>query len=244
MTRAMQNLLMVLLGGAVLWITLVTGEVVRYVKPGLRHPLVACAAVLIVLGAAGIRRDWRDDGHPVPRDGHEGHHHGPGGPRVAWLLCLPVVAIFAIAPPELGLFTAVRAGARPAAPPPKPAGDDQALPPGRDPFPLSIGEFMLRVYDAHNGRAATLTGRRVELTGFVTPGAKGGWSVTRLQLNCCAADAIALRVAVLDAPAPANGRWVKVVGVWQPGDDPQGDPLYQMRTQKVTPTRKPGTAYE
>jgi uncharacterized repeat protein (TIGR03943 family) len=244
-SRAMQNLLMVLVGGSVLWITLVTGEVVNFVKEGLRRPLVAAAVLLVLLGLAGMRRDWRErpDGHPGD---HAGHGHGPGGPRTAWLLCLPVLAIFAVAPPELGVFTATRADDARQAPPPevRTAEDDYALPPTPDPYPMSIGEFMGRSFEAQIGGQVTLAGRRLELKGFVTPGEKGGWYLTRLQMSCCAADAMPLKVRILGAPAPPKGSWVKVVGVWRPAGRPDQQGVYQFTAQRVTPTTKPDNPYE
>src|SRR5690606_39467325 len=61
--------------------------------------------VLVVLGALVVAADLRaaargEDGE----QGHDGHDHGHdhhGGPRVAWLLVLPVVAVFVVAPPAL-----------------------------------------------------------------------------------------------------------------------------------------------
>ncbi|GAA2735690.1 TIGR03943 family protein [Actinocorallia aurantiaca] len=239
----MQNLLMVLVGGSVLWITLVTGEVVNFVKEGLRWPLVAASLVLVVLGLAGMRRDWRED--PREKAEHEGHHHGPGGPRVAWLLCLPVLAIFAIAPPELGVFTATRADESRAAPPKiQVEEDDYALPPGPDPLPMSIGEFMGRSFEAQIGGQVTLADRRLELKGFATPGKGGSWYLTRLQMSCCAADAMALRVRILNAPAPEKGAWVEVVGVWRPAGRPDQQGVYEFAAERVTPVAKPDNPYE
>ncbi|WP_157963724.1 TIGR03943 family putative permease subunit [Actinocorallia populi] len=246
MSRAMQNLLMVLVGGAVLWITLVTGEVVNFVKEGLRWPLVAAAAVLVVLGLAGMRRDWRDRPDEHADSGHDGHGHGAGGPRVAWLLCLPVLAIFAIAPPELGVFTAARTGESRAAAPPKiqVAEDDYALPPSPDPYPMSVGEFMGRSFEAQIGGQVTLADRRLELKGFATPGERGAWYLTRLQMSCCAADAMPLKVKILDAPAPEKGSWVKVVGLWHPAGEAGGRGVYEFTAQSVTRTEKPDNPYE
>ncbi|MCD0449876.1 TIGR03943 family protein [Actinocorallia sp. API 0066] len=242
MTRATQNVVMVLLGGAVLWITLVTGEAINYVKPGFRPLLVAAGVVLVVLGAVGVRREWHDD-RGGTEAGHAGHHHGHGGPRVAWLLCLPVFALFALAPPELGVYTAERSDPRIATVPP-PLDDSYALPEGGpDPLPMSIPEFMGRSFEAQIGGQATLTGRRLELTGFVTTGEDGRWYLNRLQLNCCAADASTLRVTVFGVPKPPKGQWVDVVGVWRPAGTPDGTGVYEFQAESATKTGKPDNPY-
>ncbi|MCQ0006686.1 DUF1980 domain-containing protein [Actinomadura madurae] len=177
MSKSAQNLLLVLIGAAMLWITLGSGEYVNYVRPGFRYPLVIAAAALLVLGAAGLRREWRDTGgshddHDGDGSHDDGHGHA-GGPRVAWLLCLPVLAIFVIAPPALGSFTATRNTGR-TAPPPAPSGGFAALPSSGEPVPMKMGEFIGRAYQAQTGDPATFTGVPVRLTGFVTPAGKGG----------------------------------------------------------------------
>ncbi|ROO87693.1 putative repeat protein (TIGR03943 family) [Actinocorallia herbida] len=240
MTRAFQNMLMLVLGGTILWITLVTGQVTDYVKPGLRYPLIACAVVLLALGAAGMRRDWHADPDHGPDD-HAGHHHS--GPRTGWLLCLPVLVILAIAPPELGAYTASRAAEQPA-PLPAALSDLPLLPSEPDPLPLTIFEFLQRSYQAQLGEAPTLMGRSVQLTGFAVRSENGTWAVGRLQMSCCAADAVALTVEVLDAPAPADGTWIEVTGFWRPAGDPQGPPVYQIRAQDVARIDKPDFVYE
>jgi uncharacterized repeat protein (TIGR03943 family) len=132
------------------------------------------------------------------------------------LLLLPVLAIFLIAPPALGAFTAERqassvlAPAQPQAPP---------LPPG-DPVPLALNDFAARaVWD--DGR--TLTGRTVRMTGFATPDGTGGWYLTRLQLTCCAADAIATKISPRDVKPLAANTWVTVTGHWVPGGGTQSE---------------------
>ncbi|WP_131737506.1 TIGR03943 family putative permease subunit [Actinomadura roseirufa] len=221
MTRSAQNLLLVLIGAAVLWITLGSGEYVNYVKPGFRHLLVPAGGVLVLLGAAGLRREWRDRPGSTPGagdggadDGH-GHDHARG-PRVAWLLCLPVAAIFVVAPPALGSFTAARDTGRPAPPPAPPAQGFGALPRTGGPVSMTMGEFIGRSYQAQTGDPASLTGVPVRLTGFVTPRKGGGWQVTRLKMACCAGDAIPFPVIVRELPRPPADAWVQVDGVWAP----------------------------
>ncbi|NDU76975.1 TIGR03943 family protein [Actinomadura sp. DSM 109109] len=256
MSRPAQNLLLLLLGGAILWITLGSGEYANYVRPAFRYPLVAAAVALALLGAAGLRREWRDtaeaphaehgheDGH---EDGH-GHGHGHGrGPGVAWLLCLPVLAIFVIAPPALGSFTAAR-GADRAAPPPAPPDDGFApLPKTGPPVPMTMGEFIGRAYEAQTGDPASFAGVPVRLTGFVTPPAKGarGWRVTRLKVACCAGDAIPFPVIVRGLPRPPADTWVRVDGVWEPPPAGRRATVVQtLRGRSLQRVGRPGNPYE
>lgn len=248
MSKAAQNLLLILLGAAVLWITLVTGEYVNYVKPGLRVLLVPAAAALIALGAAGLRRDWRDGpehGHPDEHGDDHGHDHGHG-PRVAWLLCLPALAIFVIAPPALGSFTASRDTARPAAPPAPPAEGYGTLKSTGGPIDMTMGEFIGRSFESQTGYRNGLPDVAVRLTGFVTPRGKGdGWYVTRLKIACCAGDAIPFQVVVHGPRQPPADSWVQVVGTWvAPGPGAAAGGVHELRGQTVTPIKKPKNPYE
>ena len=69
----------------------------------------------------------------------------------------------------------------------------------------------------------TLAGRTVEMTGFVTPDPDGGWWLTRLQLACCAADAVATKIKPKDVPELPANTWVTVTGTWVPGGGTQRD---------------------
>ncbi|HEX2313890.1 MAG TPA: TIGR03943 family protein [Thermomonospora sp.] len=245
MTKAAQNLLLVLLGAAVAWITLVTDEYVNYVKPGFRPLLVASAVAMIALGAVGLRREWRDDhGDHGDHEGEHGHDHGRG-PRVAWLLCLPAVAIFLVAPPALGSFTAARDTGRAAAPPPPPAEGYGVLVPSGGPIDMSMGEFIGRSFETQSGLRNGLPDVQVRLTGFVGPAHDGGWRLTRLKMSCCAGDAIPFQVTVHGLPRPREDSWVQVVGTWTPPRVP--DPAsggHDLRGLSVQPIRKPKNPYE
>ncbi|MEU4824210.1 TIGR03943 family protein [Actinomadura sp. NPDC023710] len=245
MSRSAQNLLLVLVGGAMLWITLGSGEYVNYVRPGFRYPLVAAAIALVVLGAAGLRREWRDAGD-ADHD-HGGHGHGGHGPGVAWLLCLPVLAVFIIAPPALGSFTAARGTARAAPPPPAPAEGFAPLPRTGAPAPMSMGEFIGRAYEAQTGDPASFAGVPVRLTGFVSPPAKGerGWRVTRLKVACCAGDAIPFPVIVRGLPRPPADTWVRVEGGWEPPATGRRATVVQtLRGRSLQRIGRPGNPYE
>ncbi|MFC5753775.1 TIGR03943 family putative permease subunit [Actinomadura rugatobispora] len=258
MTKAAQNLLLIAIGAAVLWITLATDEYLNYVKPWFRLPLVAAAAAMVVLGGAGLRREWREKpedahghdhedghGHGHGHD-HGGHDHGGRGPRVAWLMCLPVLAIFIVAPPALGSYTASRDTGRQAQPPPPPAAGFGELPRTGGPVPMTMGEFIGRSYEAQTGQSPYLRGVPVQLTGFVTPRPKGGgWQVTRLKMACCAGDAVPFPVVVHGLERPPADAWVRVVGTWRPpagGEAVSG--VHELQGQSVTRIKKPRNPYE
>lgn len=228
MTREVQGVVLLLLGGTVLRITF-GGQYLFYVKEGLRPGLLGAGAILVALGAWALWDAWRDDGHG----------HGHRGPRAAWLLLLPVLAVYVIAPPALGSFSAARATSNAGARAPDSAVDP--LPPG-DPVPLTLADYVTRsVWD----RGRTLSGREVSLTGFVTPDPAGGWWLTRLGLTCCAADAVAYRVKVLGvADLPAD-TWVTVEGAWASGggtEDPKAIP--RLRVTSVNKVPEPANPYE
>jgi uncharacterized repeat protein (TIGR03943 family) len=258
-TKAAQNLLLILVGAAALWITVATDEYLNYVKPGFRILLIAAAVALLALGAVGVLREWRDAGghggeaHHGNHDGNhdedggdggDGHDHARG-PRVAWLLCLPALVIFMIAPPALGSFTASRGGARARTPAAPPAEGFGALKAGGAPLEMSMGEFVGRSFEAQTGDPSRLRGHPVKLTGFVTPRAKGGWYLNRLRMACCAGDAIVLQVTVHDTAPPPSNSWVQVVGTWKPpatGKVATG--VHELSAVSVHPIKKPRNPYE
>ncbi|UGQ09862.1 TIGR03943 family protein [Yinghuangia sp. ASG 101] len=237
MKRDVQSIVLVLVGAALLRISLDGETYLRYVKEGLRPALVASGAILLALGAVGVIRDGilrrheraeaaehaehahgdhAGHGHdglgPQDSDAHDAHGHDHGkGPHVAWLLCLPVAALFLIAPPALGSYTAERSDNTVAKPAAKTVDAGfPALPPG-DPLDMTLGEFGVRaVWDT----AETLKDRNVRLTGFATSGENGSWYVNRLVISCCAADAVARKVEIHGVPAPPTDTWVTVTGTW------------------------------
>jgi uncharacterized repeat protein (TIGR03943 family) len=229
MTREVQGVLLVLFGGALLRIS--AGDVyLRYVKEGMRPWLLLSGALLILAGALVIInaiRSSRSDDQP-----HD--HHGP---RSAWMLLLPVAAIFLVAPPALGAFTAAREDssvAQPASAPPLPAGD---------PVTVTLADYASRaVWD--DGR--TLVNRTVQMTGFVTPNPAGGWWLTRLQLACCAADAIPTKIVPVDAPGDlAANTWVTITGTWVPGGGTQTETAIPwVKVLTLTEVPQPSNAYE
>ena len=201
MNRQAQALLLLLVGGAVLRAS-VTDQYLRYVKTGLRPLLLGTGVVLIV---AAVATFWFERRAARAAGGAKSHGHRE--PRVAWLLLLPLFALILVAPPALGSYAATRTGTalqRPFGFPDLPAGD---------PLRISVNDYATRaVYD--QGRS--LAGRRVELTGFVTIGPHGTPYLTRMVLNCCAADAQPVKVGLAgDVPAGLQpDTWLDVVGTY------------------------------
>jgi uncharacterized repeat protein (TIGR03943 family) len=240
--------LLALVGAAILRVSLLSELYLRYVQAGLRPYLVisgvtlvllAVAVALVTRAAEGDEGDEADEGAPEPEPHDHDHGHGPAGPRVAWFLTLPALALLLFPPPALGSYSAEREADRRAA---QGVGTFPSLPAG-DPVDLALGEFGSRaVYDS--GRS--LQGRTVRLTGFVTRDADGTWYVTRLLVSCCAADATTAKAEVRGAQAPPVDTWVTVTGTWHPegalGSDAAWPPVVDVTS--VRRVAQPDSPYE
>ena len=217
MTREVQSIILLLVGSAVVRISWGT-TYLNYVKEVMRPWLLISGAILVLLGVLALIDALRR--RPA------GHAHAPG---IAWLLLLPVVTIFIVAPPALGAYAAARDVTNST-----PVTTSLAPLPAGDPVAMYLSDYVTRaVWD--EGR--TLVGRQVELTGFVTANPAGGWWLTRLQLLCCAADAFASKIEPVNLPAEAvtlpENTWVTVLGEWVPGGGTGTEnsiPLLQVRT--------------
>lgn len=159
MNRETQSVLLTLVGGALVRIT-VDDTFLRYVKDWMRPGLLVAGVALVLLGLVSLWRErpsrGPDAAGPAP-SGHDEH-----GPWVAWLLVLPVLAIFLVAPPALGSYTVNRSTA--AVPEPDDSGFDP-LPAG-DPVTVALTDYATRaIWD----RGRSLEGRRVRLVGFLSP---------------------------------------------------------------------------
>lgn len=209
MRRETTNVLLVLVGGALVKITL-DGTYLRYVKPSAKPWVLAAGIVMISLAAVAIMRDMVA-GHPSSHS-HDGHHHSA---RWAWLLVLPVLAVFLVAPPALGADSVLRAGNRTA--PSVVRQASAALPPLPNGVVVSmpVTEFITRsVWDSSH----SLRGRTVSLTGFVVH-ENGTDYVARLVITCCAADATPMKIALTGQLAGqlSNDQWIQVNGQLRPG---------------------------
>jgi uncharacterized repeat protein (TIGR03943 family) len=220
--RQAQAVVMLLLGGAVLKVSF-TDMYLRYVKEGLRPFLIAAGLLLVVAAVMTLWYDLRGRPEAAAHDGHaHGDHaagdhthddhthddgHGHHEPRVGWLLILPVLGLLLVAPPALGSYAAGQAGSVLAS---QEVSDYPPLPPG-DPAKITVLDYASRaVFD----KGASLSGRSVQLTGFVAIGPDGQPMLARIILSCCAADGRPIKVGLsgnTPTSVPAD-TWVEIVG--------------------------------
>jgi len=249
--------LLLLVGGAVLRISLFSELYLRYVQAALRPYLIVSGALLILLGLAAAVRGMRHRQHEEHDDheeeeGEEGegdehghshsHSHAHGGPRIAWLLTLPALALLLFPPPALGSYSASREEAQRAA---QGVGSFSALPAG-SPLDISVAQYSSRaIYDTGH----SLKGRTLRMTGFVTHGSNGTWYVTRLLVTCCAADATISKVEIRGDEAdgaPQTDSWVTVTGTWVPkgklGTDGAWPPV--LKAAQVKQVKEPADPYD
>lgn len=209
MRRETQNILLVLLGGALLKISF-SGTYLRYVKPSHLWLLIVGGTIMVLLAAVSIIREIRG---ARDEDGH-GHSHSA---RSAWLLVLPVLAVFLVGPPPLGSDSVERAdGNAPAVPSNESDGSAlfPALPAG-DPVALPLSDFSARAaWDKGN----SLNNRGVRLVGFVVQEGADTY-VARLAISCCAADAFPVKIKLLgkELSSLPDDSWIEVDVTLRPG---------------------------
>ncbi|OOC54411.1 MULTISPECIES: TIGR03943 family putative permease subunit [Nocardiopsis] len=242
MNRIAQGLTLVLLGAAALTSTVATDLYLNWVKPSFGPFLIAAGVVMAVLGVLVIAAELRGERKEAVTGGgaegaegagqadpgaHHGHADGHGhdhsrAPGVAWLLLLPVLAVFVVAPPALGSYTVESTAGSSGPPPEQPRSgrfdDELAEAVAGEVVEMDIRQFVMRAWVDEEREMA---GREIELTGFAVPASEGeGWYLARLQMSCCAADAIVNKVRVLGEPAPETDTWWTVRGTWV---EPEGE---------------------
>lgn len=253
MNRYAQAAVLFLTGAAVLRAGF-TDLYLRYVKAGLRPLLLAAGVVLILTALATVWYELRpprdrvgteaDDGdNGDDEDDHgRGHEHGHTHrePRISWLLVLPLLALILVAPPAPGSYSAMRAGTALQRPPGFPS-----LPSG-SPLRLGVGDYAARaVYD--HGRS--LGDRRITMTGFVALDRKGAPYLTRMTLNCCAADAAPVKVGMSGRLPPTlqADTWLEVTGTYsrKRTADPVNDGVIPyVDVSRARPVKAPDDEYE
>lgn len=167
----------------------------------------AGAGVRADVGSGDAHADHDDGAHDA--HGHDDHVHST---RSAWLLALPVFAVFLVAPPALGADSVQRAADT--APRVAAASEDDGSSlypplPEDDVLALQLTEFVERAaWDS----ADSLDDRRIRLTGFVVHEGDGGY-LARMAIGCCAADAYPVKVQLTgaDLAGHPDDSWIEVV---------------------------------
>jgi uncharacterized repeat protein (TIGR03943 family) len=192
--RETQNVLLILVGGAMIKISL-DGSFVRYVKPSLHPYLLISGVIIVLLAIAAIVRDVRRGG---PEDDH-GHEHSS---RPYWLLLVPAALILFVAPPALEV-SAVPDRSVTAGPlereafPPLPTGDAPEIP------------LLDVVQRAARDSTGSLDGREITVTGMRVENPDGSVDLARVLIICCAADARSIRIHL---DRDIGGDWLRVRG--------------------------------
>ena len=188
MKRETQNVLLMLVGGAVVKIAF-DGSFVRYVKPSMHPYLLVSGVFMIVLAVAAMVRDIQRGG---PED-HEEHGHSS---RPYWMLLIPAALILFVAPPALGVSSV----------------SERVVTAG--PLERSPEVPMLDVVQrAARDNTGSLKDREITVTGFVVENSDGSVDLARILIVCCAADARSIRIHLdTGSNAWAEGDWLRVRG--------------------------------
>jgi uncharacterized repeat protein (TIGR03943 family) len=228
--RLAQTALLFLLGATLLHAGM-TDLYLRYVKAGLRPLVLLAGVVLIVTAAATLWYERRR------APGRQHHHHEP---RIAWLLTLPVFALILVSPPALGSYSAAHTGTalqKPFGFPDLPAGDSLSL---------GVADYAGRaVYD--DGRS--LRDRELKITGFVTLDRAGSPYLVRMGLNCCAADAQPVKIALTGniPPVLSPDTWLEITGRYTPRrtkDPVNNGPIPYLEVTRAKPVPTPHDPYD
>ena len=185
-----------------------TGEHRRFVRVGMGPLLLIAGIVLLGLTVVALLRS-----ETANDDDEDDHHHASHPQRggVGWLLLIPVLVLFVIAPPSLGAWGVANAGRvthrKGSNYPPIAAGNGPAI--------MAIKDVYGRAVE---GDGASFNRQAVLVRGFVVraPNGEQGFVVARYSIACCAADALVAELRVLPGPqsVPPQSTWVEVVGTY------------------------------
>lgn len=202
-----------------------TGEHRRFVRTGMGPLLLIAGIVLLGLTVVALLRSDITNHDATHHD--DATHHQRGG--VGWLLLVPVLVLFVIAPPSLGAWGVTNAGRvthrKGSNYPPIAAGHGPAI--------MAIKDVYGRAVE---GDGASFNRQPLLVRGFVVSAPKGeaGFLVARYSIACCAADALVAELRVLGPQsALQQSTWVEVVGTYAGLD--QGIPRLRATSVKVIP---------
>ncbi|MFJ9631469.1 TIGR03943 family putative permease subunit [Streptomyces sp. NPDC101175] len=274
MSRQAQAAVLFLIGTALLHAGF-TNLYLRYVKAGLQPLLLLSGGVLILAALATAWYEWRraraekaqaekalavvvagadsaheeaahaeavgeEHGEPAGHGGHGGHAHVHREPRISWLLLLPLFALILVAPPALGSYSAVRTGTAIQ----QPYG--LAKLPASNPLTIGLVDYATRaVYD----HGHSLGDRQLKVTGFVALDKSGAPYLVRMALNCCAADAQPVKIALTGKIPPVlqPDTWLLVTGTYsakQTKDPVNNRPIPYLQVTEAKPVPTPKDPYD
>lgn len=197
--------------GAILGRLVWSGGFGWFVQQRMRLPIVGATAMLMILGGYELWSAWREE------DADPESANRSRGPLVGWLLALPLLVLYSVAPTGLNAAAADRVEAYT---PTEVTNRYEPLPADIGPVSMRIFEFLDRaLWDPDR----TLEGRTVRLEGLVVndPALPDGFKLTRFMVSCCAADGIPLQVSLHGAgPELPNDTWVIADVQWRPPPAP------------------------
>jgi len=234
-----------------LWLAL-AGHLDLYINPRYSVFTVVLAAVAVPASIAGLVVTARGHGH----DHDEGHEHRPGGAArrtrivlsgVAALVTVGVTAAMLVLPPTtLSARTAQQRSVDSATL--SNATGSQAAVSLLGSTSVDTSEYGVKDWAAlirQTTDTTSLVGKRVDLTGFVVPGADGSFTLTRFVISCCAVDAQPVGIGVdTDGTVPAQGAWVRVRGALAANPDQSADARIVIRAATVRGVKQPEDPYE
>ncbi len=207
----------------------------------------------------GAHTDDAHSTHPHGDDAHSAHPHGDDAPalrarrglRTALAACAALVtvgvtvAMLVLPPTTLSARTAQqRSVDSPTLSNATGAGAVSLLG-GVD---VDTSEYGVKDWAAlirQTTDTSALVGERVRLTGFVVPGADGGFTLTRFVISCCAVDAQPVGLGVVtDGTVPDEGRWVRVAGAIAANPDQSASARLVVRAASVQTIDQPSDPYE
>lgn len=214
-----------------------------------------------------------DSATSTDQGAHDAHGHQHDRSRAAWMILAPILMLVVVSPAALGADAVARsAGAQGLvglAPTPvkKTVADGYApndgsgsagsgssagrrtipfdpLPAGPNPV-IGVKDLVMRaLYDGTNSVATT----PVTVVGFISPAGDGyttGYTIARMAISCCAADANPTRIHV-DGPAPYPvNSWVAAVVTAQEGTATEANnyvPVVEVRS--IEQVQQPTDPYE
>ncbi|QKJ21316.1 TIGR03943 family protein [Microbacterium hominis] len=217
-----------------------TGQLGLYINPDSTWFAVSMSVVVLIgaiasfalpLGAEADHGHDHGDGHDSGHDHGDGHAHAHGAAQhevpepthahrpsplgvaatvTGGVAASGIVLLTLVLPPAT--LSAELAMSRDTGAAPLFAGSDVVnLAATGDTSAFGVGEWSAVFATATNPEA--FDGDPVELTGFVTPGERGDFALTRLVITHCVIDAQPASVPIVDdGGVPSTGQWITVSG--------------------------------